>query len=196
MVRNGEDQGYQRFQCDLIAGGFPCPGISNAGKHAGLSDERSALWWEMLQTVRLVGPRYVLVENVAALTHRGMGEVLGPLASSGYDSEWDCISAASVGALHIRERIFILAHSNKGGCKREDLSIFSRRPCKESLDALRICEEDRWARAIQSRPLGVADGVSSRVDRLKALGNAVVPQVAEFVGRQIIEFDRRRNGTE
>ncbi len=93
---------------DVICGGFPCQDISCAGKGAGLSGERSGLWRELLRTIRLVRPLYVLVENVAALLHRGMGTVLGDLAKSGYDTEWGCISANDVGAPHLRERIWII----------------------------------------------------------------------------------------
>lgn len=93
---------------DVICGGFPCQDISCAGKGAGLSGERSGLWRKMLTTIRLVRPRYIIVENVAALLHRGMGVVLGDLARSRYDTEWGCISANDVGAPHLRERIWIV----------------------------------------------------------------------------------------
>lgn len=93
---------------DVICGGFPCQDISTAGKGAGITGSRSGLWREMLRTIRLVRPRFAFVENVAALLYRGMGTVLGELAESGYDTEWGCISAADVGAPHLRERIWIV----------------------------------------------------------------------------------------
>jgi DNA (cytosine-5)-methyltransferase 1 len=100
---------------DLICGGFPCQDISNAGKRAGIDGERSGLWSEFARIIRDLRPRYVLVENVAALLVRGIDRVLGDLAACGYDAEWDCIPAAAVGAHHIRDRLFILAYSKQNG---------------------------------------------------------------------------------
>lgn len=96
---------------DIICGGFPCQDISLAGSGAGLAGERSGLWGEMHRVIREIRPRFVIVENVPALTGRGLGTVLGDLASCGYDAQWDCISAASIGACHRRDRLFIIAHN-------------------------------------------------------------------------------------
>src|SRR5262245_39145062 len=98
---------------DCIAGGFPCQDISEAGTASGLAGKRSGLWFEFWRLIRELRPRYVLVENVSALLTRGMGTVLGNLAESGYDAEWQCISAASMGAPHLRERIFIVAYPHR-----------------------------------------------------------------------------------
>jgi DNA (cytosine-5)-methyltransferase 1 len=92
---------------DVICGGFPCQDISYAGRRAGLSGERSGLFWEMLRAVRLVRPRHVIVENVAALSTDGMDEVLGAMARERYDAEWDCISANDCKAPHGRPRCWI-----------------------------------------------------------------------------------------
>lgn len=97
---------------DIICGGFPCQDISQAGKGAGLAGSRSGLFYELLRVVRLVGPRYIVLENVAAITHRGMDDVLGALAEAGYDAEWACIPAAAVGACHQRDRWWCVAYSN------------------------------------------------------------------------------------
>ena len=104
---------------DVIAGGFPCQDISWAGVGRGINYDlseqegtRSGLWWEMWRVIRDLRPRYVIAENVPALTHRGLDIVLGSLAQIGYDAEWQTISAASVGAPHIRERVFIVACAN------------------------------------------------------------------------------------
>ena len=94
---------------EVIAGGFPCQDISNAGKRAGLVGESSGLWWEMFRLIREIRPAFVVVENVLAIANRGLGQILGALASCGYDAEWDCISAAIVGAQHRRNRLFIVA---------------------------------------------------------------------------------------
>src|SRR5271169_6233057 len=99
----------------IVSGGFSCQDISNAGKRAGITGSRSRLWREMVRCVRVVRPELVFVENVAALLGRGMGDVLGDLAEIGYDAIGDCISAADVGAPHLRGRIWIVAYSNGRG---------------------------------------------------------------------------------
>jgi DNA (cytosine-5)-methyltransferase 1 len=101
-----------RGRVGLIAGGFPCQDISNAGQRAGIVDgESSGLWREYVRIVREVGPRFVFVENVSALLVRGLDVVLGDLASLGFDAEWGVFRASDVGAPHRRERVFILAHA-------------------------------------------------------------------------------------
>ena len=96
---------------ELILGGFPCQGASSAGKRKGLKDERSGLWFEYARIIRELEPRWVVIENVPGLSSRGLDQVLGSLASLGYNAVWDCLSAAAVGAPHIRDRIFIIAWS-------------------------------------------------------------------------------------
>jgi DNA (cytosine-5)-methyltransferase 1 len=165
---------------DVICGGFPCQDISNAGKRAGIEGERSGLWSEMHRIIRELRPRYVLVENVAALLGRGMGRVLGDLAEIGYDAEWDCIRAGSIGFEHLRERLFLVAHPNNqkqpvlplNGKEREGLQVSDRR-------IQRRLQEPRMGR--------VAHGVPARVDRLRGLGNAVVPQIPEMFAHRIRE---------
>jgi DNA (cytosine-5)-methyltransferase 1 len=213
------------WHVDLIAGGFPCQDISFAGKGAGLSGKRSGLWYEFARIVRVLRPRYVLVENVSALLVRGLDAVLGTLASLGYDAEWGCIPAAAVGAPHIRERVFLLAYSQGGyargitgsegqrewpdrasrgpgflvqpGHGREVIAdpenvngfvygTLPREPILSRTGSSKLpTRNDIWT---TEPDLGrVADGIPTRVDRLKGLGNAVVPQVAEWIGRQILE---------
>lgn len=87
-------------EIDLIHGGFPCPDISAAGLGAGIEGERSGLWAEFIRCICLARPRYAIVENVDKIKDRGMGVVLGTLAFGGYDAEWDCISALSLGAIY------------------------------------------------------------------------------------------------
>ena len=95
---------------DILTGGFPCQDISYAGKGAGIDGERSGLWREMHRIICELRPPYVVVENVPALLTRGMGQVLGSLAESGYDAEWESLPAAAFGAPHIRDRVWILAY--------------------------------------------------------------------------------------
>ena len=136
------------WQVDLIAGGFPCQDISYAGKGAGLSGERSGLWFEFARVVRTLRPRFLIVENVPALLTRGLDAVLGTLASLGYDAEWTCLPAAAVGAPHIRDRVFILAYSQCSRCE-------TRGRCEGS-------QGKRWAESgacCQNRDLRLRDDV-------------------------------------
>jgi DNA (cytosine-5)-methyltransferase 1 len=112
---------------DVIAGGFPCKGVSGAGTKSGFGHPETALWREMLRTVRELRPRYVLVENVADLLRlRPPGgqpgdlfrEVLGGLSALGFDVVWDCLPAASVGAPHRRDRVFAVASHPDGAEER------------------------------------------------------------------------------
>jgi DNA (cytosine-5)-methyltransferase 1 len=94
---------------DVVSGGFPCQDISAAGKGAGIDGERSGMWGEMARIIREVRPRFVFVENSPMLTSRGLGRVLGDLASMGFDAKWGVLGAADVGANHQRDRIWIVA---------------------------------------------------------------------------------------
>lgn len=104
---------------DVICGGFPCQDVSCAGKRTGLAGERSGLYRELVRALRLVRPRHAIVENVAALLGDGMGTVLGDVAESGFDIEWDCVPAQALGAPHERDRVWIVAHANSKRCGEE-----------------------------------------------------------------------------
>lgn len=162
---------------DVLCGGFPCQDVSDAGKRAGISGERSGLFREALRAASLVRPRILLLENVAALLHRGMGTVLGALAESGLDCEWDCIPARAVGAAHRRDRVFIIAHSERPRLEGQGVErFFSAAPVGRAV----------WGPGLSSAgTVRARDGIPNYVDRIRALGNAVVPQVAEHVGRLI-----------
>jgi DNA (cytosine-5)-methyltransferase 1 len=239
---------------DVICGGFPCQDISVAGKGAGLAGERSGLWREYARLIGEIRPRYVIVENVAALLGRGLSTVLGDLSEIGYDAEWHVISAADVGAPHRRERVWIVAYPVSGGCGEEwfgrglqeisgewanqrsavkkssqmaDTAQLQRNGCaihagghsqsgdevlesgvSSSVDIssdanIQRLEGQRQIASGISQELHnlgnyswwriepdvgrVAYGVPARVDRLKGLGNAVVPQIPEMIGRAIME---------
>lgn len=100
---------------DVVSGGFPCQDLSLANKtRKGLAGDRSGLWREYARIVSEVGPRFVLVENVAGLfVGGGIGIVLGGLSEMGYDARWYVLSAGAVGAPHLRERVWIVAHSRR-----------------------------------------------------------------------------------
>jgi DNA (cytosine-5)-methyltransferase 1 len=171
---------------DVICGGFPCQDISIAGQGAGLEGERSGLWFQYARLIGELRPSYVLVENVGALLHRGLDAVLGGLAALGYDAEWHCIPASAVGAPHERDRVWIVAYADKGNEHGRNSALQVGR-----LPLAREIADDGYARRAQwgSEPcLGrVAHGVSNRVDRVGSLGNAVVPQIPELIGRAILE---------
>jgi DNA (cytosine-5)-methyltransferase 1 len=198
-VRTFPPEPVDEWGCDLICGGFPCQDISYAGKGAGLAGARSGLWYEFARVVGVVRPRFVLVENVAALLTRGLGDVLGTLASLGYDAEWHCIPAAAVGADHQRDRLFVLAYADKEhrrfchdqaqghrGCLWEDHNFWGKERHSWNGD-YRGLRADSLRRADQLGIHPVADGFSHEmVSPLRAIGNAVVPQVAEWIGHQIL----------
>jgi DNA (cytosine-5)-methyltransferase 1 len=184
-----------------------CQDISFAGKGAGLAGKRSGLWFEFARVVRTLEPRYVLVENVAALLTRGLDAVLGTLASLGYDAEWHCLQAADVGAPHLRDRVFVFAWladaDGKGQLQpKRIVGEVWRRPqfgCPESLRRFReSVGRVQWeydpADLPESGVGRVVGRVAHRVDRLRGLGNIVVPQLAEWLGQRIVEFDSKLKG--
>ena len=220
---------------DIITGGFPCQDISVAGLQKGITKEtRSGLFYELIRIIRLVRPKYVILENVAAITNRGLDIVLRELSQAGYDAEWAVISASSVGACHQRSRWWLVAYPNDNGSpsaekcgfngetsdrtqKGQNQSCQSQRgsksrnsttiqqtteltyPDSKRLQRLRgeyELQESSRERTFTWRNSGITlnpnwkgykskptlcrgdDGLSNRVDRLKALGNSIVPQVA------------------
>ncbi len=182
---------WRKNQADVITAGFPCQDISLCGKGAGLSGERSGLFWQAMRAIRLVRPKFVLLENVAALLNRGMGTVLIALAKRGYNAEWDCIQAGAVGLPHGRNRVWITAYSHSSGVESLDIQkpIFidqkksRRRKLARAIDACLPADD-------YARERGNYNGVPEIMDRLKSLGNAVVPQIPEILGRAIIEAEK------
>jgi len=184
---------------DLICGGFPCQDISNAGKRAGIDGERSGLWSEFHRIICELRPRFVLVENVAALLVRGIGRVLGDLAACGYDAEWEVLSACAFGAPHSRERLFLTAYPNSLRCGRRRNLDGPPPRCdqwKTTQGETEWRNLELWLRAFVSSCYGhrdpsqlerVDEWFPDRMDRVKAVGNAVVPQVAEWIGRRIVD---------
>jgi DNA (cytosine-5)-methyltransferase 1 len=225
---------------DVVAGGFPCQPISNAGRRLHDLDDRW-LWPQMLGVIRQVRPRWVLIENVEGLRTKGLQDVLEGLAECGYDAEWDRLPASAFGAPHQRRRYFVVAYPCGARCNayarvfgahREAWSGGEAdRPLHAGETAANSCGQrrkkslsiaqperpqvsralvdwgiyrgavERWE-VISGRPSPqplvrrVDDGLSrgmalgSLTEELKALGNAVVPQVSEWIGRQIIAADR------
>ena len=103
-------------QYDVITGGFPCQDISVAGRREGITNQsRSGLFYELIRVIRLVRPKFVVMENVAAILNNGLDIVLGELSEAGYDAEWAIISASSLGAAHRRSRWWCVAYTNNYG---------------------------------------------------------------------------------
>jgi DNA (cytosine-5)-methyltransferase 1 len=182
---------------DVIAGGFPCQDLSSIGKRAGIDGPRSGLWSEYARVVGELRPRYVLVENVAALRYRGLDRVVGDLAALGYDAEWRCIRASDVGAPHRRDRLWLVAFPHVADTPRPVLTELKegrseRERARASCQSSGACEDcapgDQWL--VEPDVGRVADGVPARVDRLRGLNNALVPQIAEWIGRRILDYER------
>ena len=169
---------------DVICGGFPCQDISNAGKMAGITGDRSGLFFEIIRIARELGPKFIVLENVASLRGRGLGRVLGELSEIGYAAEWHCIPATYAGAPHQRDRIWIIAYANGIECEEQRWPS----PIQAKQSTARC---DSWW-AIEPSVGRVAHGISRRVDRLKCLGNSIVPQVAEIIGRRVLQIERSR----
>ena len=231
----------------ITCGGFPCQDISVAGKGAGLAGERSGLWFEYARLIGEIQPQYAIMENVGALSFRGLDAVLGSLAEIGYDAEWCDIRASDVGAPHRRERIWIVAYPHSVGMERQGAKFQTARTGRTGKD---VADTESWKsreppewegregfsgggkevdapantanggnvrRDGQLEPTQgqvrldrgsaengrgqwwatepdvgrVANGVPSRVDRLKCLGNSIVPQIAELIFSQAV-FDKYR----
>lgn len=223
-------------QVDIIYGGFPCQDISLAGNGGGLDGERSGLFWEIARLVREVSPRFVFLENVAAIRTRGLRQVVGAFEQLGYDCRWSCLSAADVGAAHKRDRWWLLARRRRdiadaecmqlrkqsgrgGGPHREGRSFPAdpgeTRPTPHTdgegklQSAGAFITEWRWSgdldleapgedgRIIEPCLGGTLHGVPAGVDgrrslgsssgeRLKSLGNAVVPAQAREAFRRLM----------
>jgi DNA (cytosine-5)-methyltransferase 1 len=239
---------------DVLCGGFPCQDISLAGKGAGIDGSRSGLWREFARLIGELRPRYVVVENVPALTSRGLDRVLGDLAACGFDAEWDHLPASAFGAPHRRDRLWLVAYASSdelweqsgrgGGESGSGAALAGLNGAARSLaDAPRDmpagstptgAERER-ARARGQRsgadladtdgrrlevgpqrngePLGpglepslghdpdgrsawefepdvgrVAHGIPARVERLRSLGNSLVPQIAQWIGERIVSY--------
>lgn len=172
---------------DAIAAGFPCQDVSNAGKRAGISAPRSGLYREVVRCLCVARPRLAVLENVAALLARGMGTVLSDLAAIGYDAEWDCVSAGELGAHHRRERVFVRAVcTNASSLRPQGIRETTKGPWSRE-QFTRLVQAELRVSVPAGKSGGISDGISSRVHRLRGLGNAVVPQVAEVVGRMCQE---------
>lgn len=174
---------------DIISGGFPCQPFSTAGLRRGENDDRF-LWPEMLRVIRDIRPTWIIGENVAGIGNMVLDDILTGLEEEGYATRAIMVPAASVGAPHRRDRFAILAHANgswtnvsfpkKGDASkaREDILCEQQRYKRRNQQSEGVGCRPNWKQwEIEPRVGRVADGVPFGLDRLKCLGNAVVPQV-------------------
>ena len=188
---------------DIISGGFPCQDISNAKtwnsggkfKGDGIKGKRSGLWTHFARIIAIVKPKYVVIENVPALTKKGFEKVLYDLAVIGYDAEWTIISAAEFGAPHLRKRLWIVAYPI--GIGREHEGIIFSDEFREQIPQSSKWESSRTIRRADGKKtlpksFGIHDGVSRKLDdaqRITALGNSIIPDIAEFIFERIKSFE-------
>jgi DNA (cytosine-5)-methyltransferase 1 len=196
------DIDWQRVERpDVICGGYPCQPFSLAGKRQGVEDPRH-LWPQYADAIRTLRPRYAVLENVYGHLSKGFGEVVAELSSCGYDVEWDCVPAAAVGAPHLRDRLFAIA--TPAGDVADANSTLGNATGATSKTLFRPEALERFRRRGRSNGGGhdwavepdvgrVAHGIPARVDRLRALGNAVVPQVAQYIGELITAYHEGAN---
>lgn len=199
------------YDVDVICGGFPCQDISDAGNHvnrAGIYGQRSKLWFEFARLIGQFKPRFVIAENVPALRARGLDALLMSLVSIGYDAEWHCIPASSVGAAQKRDRLWIVAYpklsvanSNGGVHKSFGNQTYQSNKWEWSEIQSRITrafersESYRWWHT-EPDVARMVDGVPYGMDRLRCLGNAVVPQIPELIGNAILDMVRDGSQTQ
>lgn len=199
-----------RGAVDIVAAGYPCQPFSTAGKRKGSEDPRH-LWPDILRIIRETGASMAVLENVQGHVSKGLREVLDDLDELGFNAEWGVYTAAQTGAPHQRRRIFVVAYRDgwrdklrgkPGEFQRQESRIQEEGPSQRN--TADCCVQgaahswppgpaDDWSRepeemypATEPSVRGEVDGVPGRVDRLRALGNAVVPQQAELAIKELI----------
>ena len=186
-------QTFEPIAADAICAGFPCQdasiGQTQWGKRVGIDGERTGLWREVKRLANGIRPNVIVLENVPGLLSAGFGRVLGDLAEIGYDAEWRCIPASKAGLPHRRDRIWIVAYPSGSRLSRYIGRQSILESAEASLPELGNEAAGSW-RSLDSDldSLRSDDGlpVASHRRRVKALGNSIVPQVAEAIGLAIM----------
>jgi len=177
----------------ILTGGFPCQPYSAAGKRLGNEDDRH-LWPEMLRVIRETSPTWVVGENVHGIINWSGGlvfeEVQADLEALGYEVQAYVLPSASVNAPHKRERTWFVANSHRsrfqGGVRAQKET--KPRQLPSPLHSREVW--DAWEdNVVKPYLLGANDGVSRGLDRIKALGNAIVPQVAFQIFKAINQYN-------
>lgn len=188
---------------DIVSGGFPCQGISSANPHGkGLDDSRSGLWFAMARVIDEIQPRFAIVENSPRLARKGLSRVVGDLLALGYRCAWGILGAQHVGAPHNRDRLWLLAHTNKAGhgvCAVDGEMGGSCAPTARHTGALSDTpgsREPTARRGHAARPhrwppepavSRVDDGLAHRVEWTRATGNGQVPAVHALAFRLLYQ---------
>lgn len=164
---------------DAIFGGFPCQDISIAGPGAGIEGERSGLFFEVIRLTRDIRPKIVFLENVPAITVRGLKRVLMEFTALGYDCRWTIISAGQLGACHLRERWWLCAYPNGSRLQipRDKSAAKGLNRGSARYPSQPLVQRDVWNQST-SIICRMDDGLRPKTHRIRALGNAVVPQSA------------------
>lgn len=199
---------------DLISGGFPCQDVSIAASHKerGLHGARSGLWFEYRRIVGELLPTWVLIENVPNLRGHGADRVLGDMEEAGYSCWASVVGADTLGAPFQRRRVFILCRRDADGHRDPGDDLGGQRALPPAAErALAQARENwgRWEHELGSGDAGAgcdageppADayaggvrelhGIPDWVDRLRALGNAVIPAVPALIGSFVADYERR-----
>jgi DNA (cytosine-5)-methyltransferase 1 len=187
-----------RGSVDAVCGGFPCQDVSLSGDQKGITEgEKSNLYVEMLRVISECLPQYAIFENVTGLltgeSGRWFAKFLYDLAQIGYDAEWHCIPASELGANHHRDRVYVIAYPDLQRCERSTENQILQEP-RLQIELVRSFEGWPRRQDIPSpRTVGANDGLPRRLDRIKRLGNAVVPAIPKLIGEAIIKFEKLNN---
>ncbi len=207
---NGQCSGERSDQTKdltILTGGFPCQPFSHAGRRQGTADDRYK-WPEMFAVIRNVRPDWVIAENVRGLVTWNDGMVLETVCSDlereGYEVQPFVVPACAVGAPHRRDRVWIIAnyrreYGEQGHSQRMETSPTIGTTCsKTNQRGSEYPWPEDWREiALTTCHDGVDDGLprwmdgiaisasKHRKERLKACGNAIVPQVAVEIFKSI-----------
>ncbi|HHB2055623.1 MULTISPECIES: DNA cytosine methyltransferase [Bacillus] len=196
--RSLEERGVDVGTISIVAGGYPCQPFSVAGDRKGEEDDRH-LWPEVFRLLQEIRPTWFIGENVAGHVTLGLDNVLTDLESIGYTSQPFVIPACAIGAPHRRERVFIISFLSNSNCiryqgsqqLREDISKIEKWGKGSFGTTSKLFDDIDWEkRAFQSSFLGRGDGLPNRMDRIRSLGNAVVPQQIYPIFAAIAKIER------
>jgi DNA (cytosine-5)-methyltransferase 1 len=192
------DRGIDVGTIKLITGGFPCQPYSIAGERKGTTDDRD-LWPEMFRIIKEIRPTWVVGENVANFVNMELDRTLFDLESIGYKGRAFIIPAFAINAPHQRNRVFVVANLSDScsfGYERikrlsENFGTVEERGTRTLWATAKLFDDIDWKeRARESGFLGGNHGIPNRMDRIRALGNAVVPQQIYPIFKTIMEIER------
>lgn len=207
-------EAFEATGIDIVYGGFPCQDISVAGPRIGLEGKRSGLFSHIAKLTNEFRPKFVFLENVPGIRTRGLKEVIGAFTDLRYDCRWTVVSAVEIGASHLRKRWFLLAHNNESGIREQsDEQSGCQNSRQFAVDGEKGTASDtnsersrtRWSeseirkwdlnteretgRTIEPTVCGKPNELPHRVDRIKGLGNAVVPLQARKAFMKLISAE-------